>query len=109
MEKKIINIKTLNCPKCGSLKTIRIGDRWDNDLPYDPVLSAKWQSPPYPMSLGLGTPRRPLAPEEASYMRYHCLECHTRFRETDERIVATVSEEELKDWIGDENYQKVKK
>ena len=39
-------------------------------------------------------------------MRYHCLECNTRFRESSELLVTKVSEEELRDWVGEDEYEK---
>ena len=103
MESIIINKDSLDCPICSSIKSIRVGDRWEDGL-MDPVVAVYGRSVSVPMSLGHG----PNPPVEASYMRYHCLECHSRFRESSELIVTKVSEEELHEWVGEENYEKTK-
>ena len=42
--------------------------------------------------------------EEEQYMRYHCLKCKSRFRETNEVILKQVTDEELIEWLGERKF-----
>jgi len=101
MKKIIIDKATLDCPICGSKNSIRVGDRWIDGI-MDPKTAVYGRAVSFPMVMGRGDN----PPIEASFMRYHCLECNTRFRESSELLVTKVSEEELRDWVGEDEYEK---